>query len=149
MKRCEVNANKIKSSRCTARWLLRHADIITYITKWSISNGEMYSTICVHCTMGTITLVLFNIYSSTSDKDMCKKRSLLFHSETLTFVLRFALPVTLVQQHIFTKLEVSTAFLGYFEKIRGMGQTDGAQHLMWSSWESSIILKHSYNFMLQ
>jgi len=99
--------------------------------------------------MGTITLVLFNIYSSTSDKDMCKKRFLLFHSETLTFVLRFALPVTLVQQHIFTKLEVSMAFLGYFEKIRGMGQTDGAQHLIWSSRESSIILKHSYNFMLQ
>jgi len=46
---------------------------------------------------------------------------------TLTFDLKFASPVTRVQGHVSTKLDVSTAFLFYG---RTEGQTDVVQYIM-------------------
>jgi len=57
----------------------------------------------------------------------------------LTVDLKFTPLVTLVQQYVSTKLEVSTALL--FRADGQMdGQTDEVQHLMWPATKGLIII---------
>jgi len=61
---------------------------------------------------------------------------------TLTFDFRTQIcSVTLVQRYVSTKLEVSTAFLLYANKIGGTerkdGQTDGMRHFTGPLWRAA------------
>jgi len=107
--------------------------------KQRISAGEMYLKMYVEWAGGHFWSWV-DANRSTFDEDM---RVYIFVPSDLNLWpldLKFAPLVTLVQRYVFTKLEVSTAFLFRENRIHGTdGRTVGVQHLMWPSWEGRII----------